>query len=91
MTVMPGTAVTTRTKIEMQEDYEDFESAWAVVCKRVDEFVDSHPNARITIDDHRRLVTPHLRASAVTDPKRKPSGGRWDGWDDPDYTPPNPN
>lgn len=51
MTVMPGTAVTTRTKIEMQEDYEDFESAWAVVCKRVDEFVDSHPNARITIDD----------------------------------------
>ncbi|MYC69411.1 MAG: hypothetical protein F4X17_01740 [Gemmatimonadetes bacterium] len=48
---MPGTAVTTRTKIEMQEDYEDFTSAWAVVCKRVDEFVEDHPGARITIDD----------------------------------------
>ncbi len=51
MTVMPGTAVTTRTKIEMQEDYADFESAWAVVCKKVEDFAKDHPNAHVTVDD----------------------------------------
>ncbi len=51
MTTMPGTAVTTRTQIELQDNYEDFDAAWASVQAKVMEFVNANPGARITIDD----------------------------------------
>ncbi len=51
MTVMPGTAVTTRTQIEMQDNYDDFDAAWASVQEAVKEFARAHPDARIKIDD----------------------------------------
>ena len=51
MTVMPGTAVTTRTQIEMQNNYDDFNAAWASAQETVMEFAQAHPDACIKIDD----------------------------------------
>ena len=43
--------VVTQTQIELQDDFDNFDAAWASVEERVREFVRNHPGARISIDD----------------------------------------
>ncbi|MCY4665767.1 MAG: hypothetical protein OXC00_13995 [Acidimicrobiaceae bacterium] len=48
---MSGTHLITRTKIELQDEYDDFETAWAAVNEKVLEFVREHPRSRVILDD----------------------------------------
>ena len=43
--------VVTQTRIELQDEFDDFDAAWASVEEKVREFVRNHPEARILIDD----------------------------------------
>lgn len=43
--------VVTKTRIELHDEFDDFDAAWASVEEKVKEFVRNHPGARILIDD----------------------------------------